>query len=134
VKLAPVLEDLNLYELRVTGLPTGSYELSIDGELATKASAEELARGVNLATRAGPITRQAQDVLDLVFKKNNLYFTRWRNVQLYEFPRWAQSPETEKQRTSELARLDQQIAETEAQIDSARQPKKRLFELKRAAQ
>ena len=28
--------------------------------------------------------------------------------------------------------LDQQIAEAEAQIDSARQPKKRLFELKRA--
>jgi hypothetical protein len=133
-KLAPVLEDLDLYELRVTGLPPGSYELSIDGEPATKASAEELAKGVNLATRSGPITHQAQDVLDLVIKKNNLYFNRWRNVQLFEFPRWAQSPESEKQRTAELARLDQQIAETEAQIDSARQPKKRLFELKRAAQ
>lgn len=131
-KLAPLLEDLDHYDLRITGLPAGSYELSIDGEAATKASAEELAQGVNLATRAGPVTRQAQDVLDLVFKKNNLYFNRWRNVQLFEFPRWAQSAESEKQRTAELARLDQQIAETEAQIDSARQPKKRLFELKRA--
>jgi lysophospholipase L1-like esterase len=133
-KLAPVLEDLDLYELRVTGLPPGSYELKIDGEPATRANAEELARGVNLATRSGPITRQAQDVLDLVFKKNNLYFDRWRSVQLFAFPPWAQSPETEKQRTAELARLDQQIAETEAQIDSARQPKKRIFELKRSAQ
>lgn len=130
-KLAPVLQDLDQYELRITGLPAGNYELSIDGEPATKASADELAQGVNLATRAGPISRQAQDVLELVFKKNNLYFNRWRNVQLYEFPRWAQSPEAEQQRAAELARLDQQIAETEAQIDSARHPKKRLFELKR---
>lgn len=133
-KLAPVLEELDVYELRVTGLKPGTYELSIDGEPATKASAEELAQGVNLATRAGPITRQAQDVLDLVVKKNNLYFNRWRNVQLFEFPRWAQSPETEKSRAAELARLDQQIAEIEGQIDSARQPKKRLFELKPAGQ
>jgi hypothetical protein len=132
LKLAPVLDDLDLYQLKVTGLPAGTYELSIDGEPATKATAEELAKGLNLATQAGPITKQAQEVLDLVFKKNNHYFNRWRSVQLFEFPRWAQSAETEKQRSAELARLDNQIAETEAQIDAVRKPKLRHFELKRA--
>jgi lysophospholipase L1-like esterase len=133
-KLAPVLEELDLYELRVTGLPRGSYELTIDGEPATKAGADEFSKGVNLAIQAGPITAQAREVLDLVFKKNNQFFDRWRSVQLFEFPRWARTPEVEKQRTAELARLDQQIAETEAQIDASRKPKSRHFELKRAGQ
>ena len=133
-KLAPVLEDLDLYELRITGLPSGSYQLSIDGEEAGKAGADELAKGMNLASQAGPITKQAQEVLELVFKKNNQYFNRWRSVQLFEFPPWARSPEVEKQRSAELARLDQQIAETETQIDVARKPKLRHFEFKRVGQ
>ena len=89
---------------------------------------------MNLAIHAGPITKQAQEVLDLVVKKNNQFFTRWRNVQLYDVPGWAQSPETEKLRSAELARLDQQISDTEAQIDNARRPKTRHWELKRAGQ
>ena len=134
LKLAPVLEDLDRYELRISGLPEATYELSIDGESATKASAADLAKGLNLALQAGPITKQAQQVLDLVVKKNNQFFARWRNVQLYDLPAWAQSPETEKLRSAELARLDQQISDTEAQIDNARRPKTRHFELKRATQ
>jgi lysophospholipase L1-like esterase len=131
LKLAPILQDLDRYELQVTGLPAGSYELSIDGEPAGKASSEELAKGWNLATSAGPITKQAQEVLTQVFNKNNLYFQRWRNIQLYEFPGWAQSPEVESKRAAELARLDAQIAQTEAQIDAVRQPKSHHFELRK---
>src|SRR5437667_12110835 len=118
----------------MTSVATGSYELTIGGELAVKASADQLAKGLNLAVQDSPITKQAQQVLELVFKKNNQFFTRWRNVQLFDFPGWAQSPEAEKQRIAELARLDQQIAENEGQIDSARQPKTRHFELKRTGQ
>ena len=131
LKLAPILQDLDRYELQVTGLPEGTYELSIDGESAGKASNEDLAKGWNLATSAGPITKQAQEVLALVFQKNNLFYQRWRAVQLYEFPAWAQSPETESKRAAELARLDKQIAETEAQIDAARKPKSHHFELRK---
>ena len=131
LKLAPILQDLDRYELQVTGLPAGSYELSIDGEPAGKASSEELAKGWNLATSAGPITKQAQEVLTQVFNKNNLYFQRWRNIQLYEFPGWAQSPEVESKRAAELARLDAQIAQIEAQIDAVRQPKSHHFELRK---
>jgi lysophospholipase L1-like esterase len=131
LKIAPILQDLDRYELQITGLPAGNYELSIDGESAGKASSEDLAKGWNLAITAGPITKQAQEVLALVFQKNNQYFQRWRSVQLYDFPAWAQSPETEDRRVAELARLDAQIAQTEAQIDAARKPKSHHFELRK---
>jgi lysophospholipase L1-like esterase len=131
LKLAPILQDLDRYELQVTGLPAGTYELSIDGESVGKANSEELAKGWNLATSAGPITKQAKEVLALVFQKNNQFYQRWRAVQLYEFPDWAQSPEVESKRAAELARQDSQIAETEAQINAARQPKSHHFELQK---
>jgi len=131
LKLAPILQDLNQYELKVAGLPDGTYELSIDGESVGKASNEDLAKGWNLAATAGPITKQAQEVLALVFQKNNLFYQRWRSVQLFEFPSWAQKPEALGVQTAELARLDGQIAEAEAQIDAARKPKSHHFELRK---
>lgn len=133
LKLAPILEELNRLELRVTGLTGGNYEVRIDGELAGKVSAGELAQGWNLANAAGPITKQAREVLKLVFEKNNLFFHRWREVQLFSFPGWAQGPESEAKRAAEVARLDQQIAGLEAQIEKARKPTSHHFELKLAA-
>ena len=134
LKLAPVLEELNQLQLRVTGLVAGSYEVTIDGELAGKVSGEEFAKGWNLANAAGPITRQSREILKLVFEKNNIFFRRWREVQLFNFPGWAQSLEGEAKRAAELARLDQQIVDAEAQIESVRKPKSHHFELKPAAQ
>ena len=133
LKLAPILDDLSRYDLLITGLAPGDYEVSIDGTVAAKVSADVLTKGWNASNADGPITRQAREVLGLVFQKNNSYFERWRNVQLYAFPNWAQSPETEKQRQNELDRLDKKIAETEAQIDLARKPKVHHFEIKPAA-
>jgi hypothetical protein len=134
LKLAPVLEDLDQYELRVSGLAPGNYEVAIDGQAATKATADELAKGVNLADAGGPITEQAREVLKLVFDKNNEYFHRWREVQLYEFPKWAKGGEIEAKRTEELARLDKEIAAREEQIDQARRVRPHRFEIKAAAQ
>jgi lysophospholipase L1-like esterase len=130
LKLAPILDDLARYELRITGLPQGSYEITIDGEAAAKASSEELGKGVNLANANGPITKQAREVLKLVFDKNNAFFHRWRDVQLYTFPSWANSPEVDAKRTAELTRMDKEIADFENQIEKARKPKSHHFEVK----
>jgi lysophospholipase L1-like esterase len=130
LKLAPILDDLARYELRITGLPQGSYEITIDGEAAAKASSEELGKGVNLANANGPITKQAREVLKLVFDKNNAFFHRWRDVQLYAFPSWANSPEVDAKRTAELTRVDKEIADFENQIEKARKPKSHHFEVK----
>jgi hypothetical protein len=134
LELAPILDDLSRYELRISGLAGAAYEVTIDGEAAGKVSGEALAKGWNLAAAAGPITKQSRQVLALVFQKNNLYFNRWREVQLYSFPGWARGEDVEGKRTTELARLDRQIAESEAQIDLARKPKSHHFEVKPAAQ
>jgi hypothetical protein len=128
--VAPILDELDRYELQVTGLSSPSYSITIDGDKAVEVSPDELAKGCNLANRAGPITKQAREVLAAVFQKNNLYFDRWRSVQLFNFPQWLQSLDVEAKRSAELARLDKEIAEAESHIDALRKPKTHHFELK----
>ncbi len=118
--LAPVADDLSRYILKVAGLKEARYDLLIDGAKAATVSKDELAKGFNLATVPTPASAQALQVLDLVFKKNNVYFERWRKVQLANGP------------AERLAELDKQIADLEAQIDAARKPKPHHFELRPA--
>jgi lysophospholipase L1-like esterase len=130
LKLAPILDDLSQYMVRVTGLAPGNYDILIDGESARKASADELATGVNLSNVDGPITRQTRELLALVFHKNNRYFDRWRGVQLYSFPAWAAGPDVEASRATELRRIDGEIADDEAKIQDVRKPKTHRFQIK----
>jgi uncharacterized protein (DUF2141 family) len=132
LKLAPIADDLSRLDLKITDLAAGNYTVTIDGELAGKVSAEELAKGWNLANAPGPITKQARAVLKLVFDKNDLFYHRWRDVMLYSLPGWAKDVDIEAKRTEELARMDQGIAKMEEQIDQARQPKSHHFEVKPA--
>jgi len=121
LKIAPVTDDLNRYGLKVVGLSAASYDLSVDGQKVATLAKEDLENGFNLATVATPNGAQAMQVLDLVFKKNNVYFERWRKVQLANGP------------AERLAELDKQIADLEAQINAARTPKSHRFELKPVA-
>ena len=116
LKIAPVLDDLNRYELKITGLTADRYDVMIDDELATTLTKQELAKGWNLAVTAGPITRQAQEVLALIFKKNVLGLTLWE-AQIHN-------------RKKQLAALPAQVAELETQITAACQPKTRRFTIK----
>ena len=109
--------------MKVTGLQAGTYEVKIDGVSAGKVSTEELGRGWNFANAPGPISEQAGRVLKGVFEKNNVYYKRWRAVQLFEFPKWARVSGTEEARAAELARLDKEIEKMEAEINEDRKPK-----------
>ncbi len=131
LKLAPILEDLSRYELRVTGLPEGTYEVTVDGESVAKTDAAKLAEGLNLSGLGGPVTQQSREVLALVFRKNDRFFERWRSVQLYSPPAWAKGPEIEALRNAELRRLDDDLRALESQIDQKRMPRSRHFEIKR---
>jgi hypothetical protein len=128
--LAPILDDLSRLQLQVSGLPEGSYTVSIDGENAGKVTSEALANGWNFSNAASPITKQTAELLDLIFKKNDLYFQKWRNVQLFTLPGWAQTADIESQRTAEMNRIEGQIAELETRINETRQPKTHHFEIK----
>jgi hypothetical protein len=132
--LVPITHDLNRYELKVPGLPEGSYSVSIDGEPAATVTAKDLEQGWNLAYSAGPITKQSQDLLSLVYKKNNLYYERWRNVHLFKLPDWLHADaDVETRRDAEAARLDKEIAALEAKIDAVRIPKTHHFAISPAS-
>jgi len=113
LKLAPVLDELNRFELKVAGLPADRYDVMIDGEFATTLTKQELATGWNLAVTAGPISRQARDVLALIFRKNLVGQTLWE-AQIHD-------------RNNEITDLQQQCADLEAQITAASQPKPHHF-------
>jgi lysophospholipase L1-like esterase len=74
-------EALNREMLKVTGLEPGKYRLEIDGELVGTFEAEELEKGINLATLNTPMLRQAQTVLDLTYRHNHLRFARLMMVE-----------------------------------------------------
>ncbi|MCX8495766.1 MAG: SGNH/GDSL hydrolase family protein [Akkermansiaceae bacterium] len=137
-KLIPLLADLSLYELKVTGLTAPKYQLLIDDQPAAVFTAQELAQGCNLTLTAGPITEQARQLWNMVVEKNNLFFKRWREVQLFAPPEWAKSewakcPSFEFAREKELVQLDKQIAQFETKIDVLRQPLAHKFVLKPTA-
>jgi hypothetical protein len=126
--IVPITNDLNIYNLGIVGLSKGEYSVSIDGDVVATISSDELAQGWNLANSAGPITKQCRKLLAMIVKKNDLYFNRWRGVQLYSAPDWvAQGSDLEARRTAELARLDREIAGLEVRIDAERKPTPRHF-------
>lgn len=111
------LGDLNRYELKVTNLAATRYELFIDGESVGKFSRDDLQAGVNLAMRAGPITRQGEQLWNAIGDKNGLWIARWRNGQLAGKPQ------------AELDKIDAKLAEQEKKMTALRQPKTHEFSL-----
>src|SRR5207245_823469 len=74
LEYAPVVADLDRYLLKVTNLSPGTYTLTIDGEKAGSFTADELAKGANMALLTeGPIAKQAKAVSDAVFARNKYY-------------------------------------------------------------
>jgi lysophospholipase L1-like esterase len=120
------LGSLDRYELAVSGLTAGRFDIEVDGEVVATATADELRAGVNLARRCGPIAKQCDALLAKIQEKNNVFYQRWRGVQVWEAPLWLKT-DVETDRTAELKRLDDQIAALEADIDAQRQPKPHVF-------
>src|SRR5262249_38723201 len=76
LKWAPLLEEMNHYGLKVTGLKEGRYEIRFGGKKAAVRSAAELGKGVNLAEaalREGPVAEQVKKVWAAVEGKNGYF-------------------------------------------------------------
>ncbi|HEY3281748.1 MAG TPA: SGNH/GDSL hydrolase family protein [Armatimonadota bacterium] len=132
LRLVPVVQDLDDYSLTVKGLEPGSYRVAVDGITLTTVTSDVLASGLNLALLAGPLTDPAQRVMAKVFEKNNLYFERWRAVQLgSSFPD-PKGEGAEERRQARLKELDDRVASLEAEIDGLRKPRLHHFEISRA--
>ena len=81
---APIMEDLNQEVLRVDGLK-GAYRLEIDGDSISTFSAEDLAKGINLAALTNtPQYQQAVRVMHLNEDRWNIE-KRFREYAWTEF-------------------------------------------------
>ena len=78
LRASDFVEAMDQEVLTVTGLTAARYTLQIDGEKAGTFTKEEWAKGVNLATLATPMAKQAAAVHDLTLKHNEVHFARWR--------------------------------------------------------
>jgi len=81
LRCSDVNDALNQETLKVRGLAAGKYHLRIDDKEIGAFEARQLETGINLAAMATPMSRQAQLVLDLTHRHNNLHFARWRMVE-----------------------------------------------------
>ncbi|MEI6603975.1 MAG: GDSL-type esterase/lipase family protein [Verrucomicrobiota bacterium] len=75
----PILEQMNGYYLKVTGLKTDRFEVRLGGVKVADFSAAQLAAGVNLAApalAAGPIAEQVKAVAAAISAKNSYFHDR----------------------------------------------------------
>lgn len=76
-------QDLNRYMLKVTGLKSTRYQMTVDGKALGFFAASDLENGIDLAAISGlPSNEQARLVLGVTRKHNDLHSQKWRVVQL----------------------------------------------------
>jgi lysophospholipase L1-like esterase len=124
---SPILEELNDYRLKVTGLAAGKYEVRAGGKRIAELTADQLAAGVNLAQGAlndGPIADQAKAIRTAVETKNKFHHDMiFRGMVLTTVPDWVYSviPREEldakrkglmEERLAKLLALDADVAKT----------------------
>ena len=122
---APILEELNDYRLKVTGLAAGQYEVRVGGKKIAELTAEQLATGANIAAGAltdGPIADQVKAVKAAVEAKNRYHHDAiFRGIVLSGVPDWvysviprdeleAKKPAIIQERLAKLIPLDAEVA------------------------
>jgi lysophospholipase L1-like esterase len=140
LKWAPLLEELNDYRLKVTGLKSGSYEVRLGGKAVAKHSAEELAKGVNLASAAlsaGPVSDQVKAIKTAIEAKNKFHHDRiFRGVVLAQvgpLPDWVgvqlTATDIEAKRKAALTERMAKLPELDAAIQKALEIKPHAVEI-----
>lgn len=87
----PVIQELNYYPLSVVGLKAGNWKLVVQGIDVGTFSADDLAKGMNLATMPGPWQTLGEKVNQISHEQEDVYFTRWREISLVAVPSEAKS-------------------------------------------
>jgi lysophospholipase L1-like esterase len=135
LKWSPIMDDLNDYRLKVTGLKEGKYEVRIGGTKVAQYSSEELSKGVNLASSAlktGPIADQVKAVKSAVEKKNKYHHDRvFRGVILSGVPDWLKLTPQEIEEKRESARKErmEKMPDLDAEVSKALEMKAHTVEI-----
>lgn len=113
------VEAADLRKIQIQGLKKGFYSLTVEGQPVASASAKEWAQGVEV--NHGPDFNRAQELKNLIFKKNELYFHRYRPLNrtyILGFRAYEQGRHTEG-----LDELGAIIAWLDTQINSKKAPR-----------
>ena len=133
LKWAPLLEELNDYRLAVAGLKPGRYEIRVGGAKIAERTAEDLAKGANLAAEAlaaGPVAEQAKAVKAAVEAKNKFHHDRiFRGVVLSNVPDWLAGPETDAKRKAVMEERLAKLPELDAAVRKALEMKPLRWEI-----
>lgn len=122
------LKDLNWYGLKVTGLASGKFKLTIDQKEVGTYTSEELAKGVNIGNAmAGPIYDQGQKVLQAIHAKNQVVASRF-GIMRFNPPDWLADVVKER-RPLELAKRMERIEQLQADVYKLVQPTSHQWEL-----
>ncbi|MCE9608491.1 MAG: SGNH/GDSL hydrolase family protein [Planctomycetia bacterium] len=126
---APILAETNDYRLAVSGLKAGNYEVRLGDKTVAKYSADELAKGVDLAAPAlavGPVSEQVKAVRAAIEAKNKYYHDRifrgcvLAQASIPEFLGLKISPEEiESKRQAAIAERLQELPALEAAVRKA---------------
>lgn len=135
---APLLEELNNYSLKVTGLAAGKYAVRIGGQQIAELTSEQLANGTNLAAAvlaSGPIAEQAKAVQAAVVKKNAFHHDQiFRGIVLaggvpgwvYEF---IKKDDLEAKKQALIAERLAKLPALDAEVAKALEMKANTFEI-----
>jgi hypothetical protein len=76
----PEVTDLGLISLKIRGIPSGKYMISVDGSAGVEYTADQIKEGIPVSSEKA---RQASRfVADLVRKRADLFFMRWRQIEV----------------------------------------------------
>ena len=137
LKWQPILEELNQYTLKVSGLKEGQYEILVDGRKIAEHSASQLADGVNLAAGAlagGPIAEHVKAVWTAVAAKNSFFHDKiFRGITLSNsnVPDWLEIPQAEvdARRKAAFESRMAKMPELDAAVRKALEMKPHQFEV-----
>ena len=110
MQLTDIQQALNQETLRVTGLASGQYKLTIDDAVIGTFAASTLTQGINLADYPTPMLRQAQRVSWLVRDRDEAHYIHLR-MRVRNADTGAQSGEGDKLQAFENS-LEDSIYET----------------------
>ena len=142
LKWTPILEDLNQYGLKVSGLAAGQYDILLDGTKVARHSDAELAAGVNLAAavlETGPIADQVHAAWQSLVAKNDFHHGAIYNSFLRDpgrIPDWLELSETEikARRDAVWAKRLAKYADMQAALRQSLTPRPHRFEVVPAPQ
>lgn len=80
-RVKPVITELGQVILHLDGLPSGQYKVEIDGKDAGEYTSQGLSRGIPLSSLSGKATDGTRALANLIRKRGDLFFLRWRQVE-----------------------------------------------------